>query len=256
MDHGEQRHQGPAFVLVSIALILGLMGSVPAFAGPSFDSSRFNIDVAASSDYVVHGITRSQGKPIVQAQLGWTGESGWTVGTWLASIDLNPGPGPRSEIDPFIAKRWLLSRDWSLRTDATRYMFRPNLQWASYDYTELRAALSFRDLLDVAAAWSPDYTSYSPVSGGFVANRTMLTYEASAHFPATRWLALNAGIGRRDLQEVFGHSYWYWSAGTEATFQRLSFALTYIGSSYQARELYSTEYAGNRVVATLGFRVR
>jgi uncharacterized protein (TIGR02001 family) len=255
MDQGEQRGHGPACVYASFALILGLAGVVPAFAGPSFDSSRFNIDLAASSDYVVHGITRSQGRPIVQAQLGWTGESGLMVGTWLATIDLNPGPGPRSEIDPFIAKRWLVSRDWSLRTDATRYMFRPSFQWASYDYTELRAALSYRDLVDVAMSWSPDYTTYSPTLG-FAANRTMLTYEASAHFPATRWLGLNAGIGRRDLQDVFGHSYWYWSAGTEATFQRLSFALTYIGSSYQARELYSAEYAGNRVVATLGFRVR
>jgi uncharacterized protein (TIGR02001 family) len=253
MDHGRQRRQGRMFVLASGVLVLAAACCGPAFAA-GFDSSRFNIDVAASSDYVVHGITRSQGEPIVQAQLAWTGESGWMAGAWLAAIDLNPGPGPDKEIDPFLARRWLVSRDWALRTDVTRYMFRPNLAYLSYDYTEMRGALSYRDLLDLAVAWSPDYSGYS--ARGLASSRTMLTYEASAHFPAKRWLALNAGVGRRDLQEAFGTSYWYWSAGTEATFQRFSFALTYIGSSHQARELYTSEYAGNRLVATLGLRLR
>lgn len=253
MDQGEQRGQGPAIVCVFGALVLGLLLSLPA-AAAGFDTSGFNVDVAASSDYVVHGITRSQGEPIVQAQLGWTGESGFMAGAWLATINLNRGPGPTQEIDPFVAKRWLVGRDWSLRTDATRYMFRPKPEYASYDYTELRAAMSYRDVLDFAIAWSPDYTGYA--STGPAINRTMLTYEASAHFPATRWLGLNAGVGQRNLQDAFGVKYWYWSAGAEAAVSRFSFAVTYIGSSYEARELYTSDYAGNRVVATLGLRLR
>jgi hypothetical protein len=122
-----------------------------------------------------------------------------------------------------------------------------------YDYTELRGALSYRDVLDLAVSWSPDYSGYS--WQGTASGRTMLTYEASAHFPATRWLGLNVGVGHRDLQEVFGASYWYWSGGTEATFRRFSFALTYIGTGEAARELYTSDYAGNRVVATLGLRL-
>jgi uncharacterized protein (TIGR02001 family) len=231
------------------------MGAVPpAHAAVGFDTSRFEIDVAASSDYVVHGITRSRGKPVVQAQIGWTGDSGLMLGTWVSTLDLNPGRGPTREIDPYVAKRWLMGRDWSLRTDLTRYIFRPGIEQVPYDYTELRGALTYRDLLDLAVSWSPDYSGYS--WHGPASNRTMLTYEASAHFPATRWLGLNAGVGRRDLEDVFGVSYWYWSAGTEATFQRLSFALTYIDSSYAARELYTKEYAGSRVVATLSMRLR
>jgi uncharacterized protein (TIGR02001 family) len=252
MDRGEHRGSGPSFVTACRALGLAMM-AVPALAA-GLDASRLEVDLAVSSDYVVHGVTRSQGKPIVQAQVGWAGESGWMAGTWLANVDLGHGPGPNREIDPYVAKRWLLNRDWSLRTDLTRYMFRPRSDWRPYDYTELRGALSYRDVLDVAISWSPDYSGYS--EWGATRDRTMLTYEASGHYPATRWLGLNAGVGRRDLQESFGTSYWYWSAGTEATFQRLSFALTYIGSSYEARELYSGEYAGNRVVATLSMRLR
>jgi uncharacterized protein (TIGR02001 family) len=176
------------------------------------------------------------------------------VGTWVSTIDLNPGPGPDREIDPYIAKRWVMGRDWSLRTDLTRYMFTPRLAGVPYDYTEMRGAFSFRDVLDVAVSWSPDYSGYA--WHGLARNRSMLTYEAQGRFPATRWLTLNAGIGRRDLEDAFGASYWYWSAGSEATFQRFSLAVTYIGTSYTARELYTPEYAGNRVVATLGLRLR
>jgi uncharacterized protein (TIGR02001 family) len=253
MNFGEERRR-PAFVIASVAIAIVATVAGPASAAPSFDAARFDIDVAISSDYVVHGVTRSQGKPIVQAQLGWTGESGWMAGAWLSTIDLNPGPGPNREIDPYVGKRWLIGLDWAVRTDLTRYIFRPGIEQVPYDYTEVRSALSFRDLCDVAVSWSPDYSGYSWF--GPAHNRTMLTYEASGHFPATRWLALNAGIGRRDLQDVFGTSYWYWSAGTEATFERLSLALTYIGSSSEARELYTSEYAGNRVVATLSMRLR
>jgi hypothetical protein len=84
----------------------------------------------------------------------------------------------------------------------------------------------------------------------------MLTYEASAHFPATRWLSLNAGAGRRDLRDAFGASYWYWSAGTETSFERFSFALSYIGTSHAALDLYGSEYAGDRLVATVALRLR
>jgi uncharacterized protein (TIGR02001 family) len=229
----------------------------PAVALPfdlsRFDFSGFNVDLAVSSDDVVHGVTRSQGRPIVQAQIGWAGDSGWSAGTWLSTINLHPGPGPRAEIDPYLGKRWTLGRDWSLRTDATHYMFRPRSE-VPYDYTELRSALSFRDVVEVAVGWSPDYSGYSWARIGH--NRTMLTYEASGHFPANRWLSLNAGLGRRDLQDAFGASYWYWSAGAETAINRLSFAVSYIGTSHVATELYGSEYAGDRMVATVALHLR
>jgi uncharacterized protein (TIGR02001 family) len=252
-DHGGQRGAKGLFLIASCALGLAF-GAAPARASVGFDTAHFNFDVSLSSDYVVHGITRSQGKPVAQAQLGWTGESGFMLGTWLSTVDLNPGRGPTRELDPYIAKRWALSPDWSLRTDVTRYMFRPSLDLVRYDYTELRGALAFRDVLDVAVSWSPDYSGFS--WHGPARDRTMLTYEVSGHLPATRWIGLNAGVGRRDLHDAFGLGYWYWSAGTEANFDRVSFAVTWIGTSYGATELYGSEYAGNRVVATVGVRLR
>jgi len=252
MRHAGQRRHASSSALLVLALCLA--AGVPAHAARGLDLSGFNLDVAFSSDYVVHGVTRSQGDPSVQGHVGWVGESGLMAGTWLATVNLNPGPGPTLEIDPYLAKRWLLGEDWALRTDATRYLFRKRLADVPYDYTELRSALSFRDIFDVAVAWAPDYSGFS--YRGFARQRTMLTYEAGAHFPATRWLALNVGVGRRDMQEAYDASYWYWSGGAETTLDRWSFALTYIGTDNTARQLYGGEYAGHRVVATLALRLR
>jgi uncharacterized protein (TIGR02001 family) len=253
MGQGERRGERSAMLSASWALLLAGC-AVPAWA-TGFDPSGFNVDLAVSSDYVVHGVTRSQGRPIAQARLGWSGESGWMAGAWLSTVDLRPGASATREIDPYLARRWSLGRDWAVSADLTRYLFQPRQPGVRYDYTELRGALSYRDLIDVAVSWAPDYSGYSYWRGP-ARDRTMLTYEVAAHYPATRWLGLNAGIGRRDLQDVFGTSYWYWSAGTETTFARLSFALTYIGTSYEARELFTSEYTGNRLVATLGLRLR
>ncbi|HVY80842.1 MAG TPA: TorF family putative porin [Steroidobacteraceae bacterium] len=248
----QRSFRGP-FLTACALLFAAAVAPAAALPAVGFDTARFNIDLSVSSDYVVHGITRSQGKPVAQAQLGWTGESGFMVGAWLSTLDLNPGPGPEYEIDPYLAKRWTLSPDWSLRTDLTRYMFRPSGGVVHYDYTELRAAMAFRDVLDFAVSWAPDYSGFS--WEGPARNRTMVTYEASAHVPATRRVGLNAGVGRRDLEDAFGRAYWYWSAGTEANFDRVSVAVTWIGTSYGATELYGHEYAGNRLVATVGVRL-
>jgi len=256
MVYGGQRHERSVITACCVLACICVCASpvAAAFDTRLFDSTRINLDLAVSSDYVVYGVTRSQGKPIAQAQLGWTGDSGWTAGTWLSSIDLNPGHGPRLELDPYLGKRWVLGRDWSVRSDLTRYIFRPSLERVAYDYTELRAAASFRDVLEFAVGFSPDYSGYS--RAGLAHGRTMLIYEAAAHFPATRWLSLNAGAGRRDLQDAYGASYWYWSGGAETTLNRMSVALTYIGTSHTALDLFGTEYAGDRVVATVALRLK
>jgi uncharacterized protein (TIGR02001 family) len=258
MGHGGRRRHGRAGLTAAGALALVCQSGAVLAAAYDFsalDPSRLNLDVAVSSDYVVHGVTRSQGNPIVQAQLGWVGgRSGWTAGVWLSTLDLNPGPGPRHEVDPYIGKRWALDRNWSLRTYLTRYMFRPHAARVGYDYTELQSALSFRDTIEVGMTWSPDYSGYS--LRGVGRDGAMLTYEASARFPATRWLSLNAGVGRRDLQAVYRAGYWYWSAGAETAFNRMSFAVSYIGTSQAAIDLYGAEYAGDRMVATIALRLQ
>ena len=86
MNDGRRWRPERAGLWACCALVLtGATLPLRAAALDQLDLSHFNFDLAVSSDYVVHGVTRSQGKSIVQAQIGWTGDSGWTVGTWLST---------------------------------------------------------------------------------------------------------------------------------------------------------------------------
>lgn len=251
MNGGGQRRQGRLLGLATCAFGLAWSASSQA---TGLDLSRVNLDVALSSDYVVHGVSRSGGEPSAQAQMAWNGESGWIVGAWLATVNMNPGPGPTLEIDPYLARRFQWGNDWSLRADVTRYLFRRRLEWAPYDYTELRTGLSWRDTIDVAIAWAPDYSGFS--RWGPSRHQSMFTYEGAARFPATRWLTFNGGLGYREMRDAYGAGYWYWSGGAEASVDRVSFAVAYIATSSNGRELFGYDNAGNRVVATLALRLR
>jgi uncharacterized protein (TIGR02001 family) len=251
MDH-PGTHRSGIRVAARVAGTLAL-ACCPGLVGAQvLDGARLSFDVALTSDHVVQGVTRSEGEPALQGHVGVGGEAGWVVGVWASRADSGAGSNGRYEIDPYIGKRWLLGQDWSVSADVTRYLYRPASS-RSYDYTELRSAVTYGDMLEFAIAWAPDYSGYSWL--GRAHDRTMLSYEAAARLPATRWLTLTAGAGRRDLQDVYGKSYWYWSAGSQISVHRISLALTYIGSSRGALDLYGADDAGDRLVATIVLRV-
>jgi uncharacterized protein (TIGR02001 family) len=233
-----------------LALATGLCAGLitPAYAG------QFDAGLAFSSDYVVYGITRSQGKPVAQAQLGWANESGWTLGAGFSTVDYNEGPSISRELSFYLARRWTLGKDLALLTELNQYTFNETPGQASYDYGEVRLALSFREWLEVSASVLPDYTAYSYSYSAAPRRETALSYGATAHFPANRWLSFNVGAGHFDLQRLFENSYTYWSAGSELSFGRVALALNYIGSDDTATSLFGSGSAGDRFVATLAMR--
>jgi uncharacterized protein (TIGR02001 family) len=233
-------------LMLTTAFGAGLSAAPPAQAG------EFDAGVAVSSDYVLHGLTRSQGKPVAQAQLGWANEAGWNVGTWFSTVDFNAGPSVSRELDFYLGKRWSLGKDVALLTELTQYTFDvPRGQSSSYDYAELRVGLSFREWIELSAGVSPNYTAYAY---GTLRQDTAIHYGATARYPATRWLSFNVGVGRFDLERLFGHTYTYWSAGGGLTFGAMDLSLGYIGSDETASELFGRD-AGDRFVATLALRL-
>ncbi len=247
MSHGGRRRSARA-ALAATCLVVLACHVAPVLAG------KVEAGVALSSDYVVRGLTRSLGEPAVQAQLGWTGDRGWTTGVWASTVNLNPGPGPTRELDLYAGRRWSVGKDWAFHSELTGYTFGPKTSERAYNYAELRGAMSFRDCVEIAMAWSPDYTASS--LWGYTHEQAALTYEASARFPANRWLTFNGGAGHLSMQGFQAASYWYWSAGAELGLDRVSLAMNYIGTSRAALEYYGSPLAGSRVAATLTVRIR
>ena len=257
-------------VIVTTAFAVSVMG----FESPAVraDVGQLDAAVAVSSDYVLYGRTRSQGDPVVQAQLGWAHDSGWSAGTWFSTVDYNDGPGVSRELDFYLARRWSVGRDFAVHTELTQYTFNEPRTAPSQDYTELRAAVTYKQMFELSASVSPNYSFYYrgpytppgyepgdiPADGpyaGMTPQRTVLTYGAAAHLPATRHLSLHIGAGRFDMQRLAGRTYTYWSAGGELALGRFNLALDYIGTDSVAREIFGRERTRDRLVATVAVRL-
>jgi len=234
-------------VLRSIVLCCVLCSS-PARA------DRWGANVAVASDHVVHGVSRTEGGPVYQADVDWASDQGWTAALWASTLNRYLPTDPQREIDLYLGKYWTLNKDWGLRADVARYFFSPNGPRPSYDYTQAHAALTFRELVELTVAWSPDYSGYT-YHGGSVLNRSTFNYELSGRYPVTRWLSLTTGLGYFDLQELFGVGYWYWSAGAELTYGRVSVATSFIATDDTAGHLFGERQADERVTASLAIRL-
>lgn len=216
-------------------------------------AAEWNANVAAASDYIVRGLTRSLKGAAVQGSIGLQGEKHWAAGIWASSVELYEGAGRHAEIDYFLSGELPLSRDWRLGGYATRYEFTGDSAFFSYDYTDLAVSLSFQDMITASVAWSPDYSYYS--RWGPVYDATMLSYEVSARYPVTRHVQLVAGIGHTDLGSR-EHDYEFWSGGGEISWRRLSLSLSYVSSDRDAEWLFRDLAARDAWVATISFRIR
>jgi uncharacterized protein (TIGR02001 family) len=242
-----EKQSFPRCVAGSLVLCGAALLGDPASAGD------WDLSVALSSNYLVHGLTRSSNEPAVQGHLGLTGDQSWSVGVWASTVNLHPGPGPDEELDFYVAKHWQLSRDWRVAGQLTHYEFREDSQFLSYDYSELSASVSFRDALALSLAVAPDYSAYT--SRGVARDRAFITSELSGQHAVTRHLRLTAGVGYADLDDLFGTSYWYWSAGAELAWRRISLGVAYVGADAGAERLFGTQRAADTWVTTLAYRI-
>lgn len=242
-----RRRQSRGVMRAALAVLLAPVLAAPAAA------QVFEAHVAAASDYVVHGVSRSQGDPTLQADVGWRFPR-WSFGASAATMNLNPGPGPVREFGAYLGRSLLQSRDWSLSGSLAAWRYGGRIPGFDYDYDEARLQLAWRGRLRLDLAWSPNYS----VGTRLGVAREADSFEAALALvqPVSRALSLSAGAGRFAIGGTLDRAFWYWSAGATLTGERLSAALTWTGSEPVTRDMFSSRSADDRVVATVSLRLR
>jgi uncharacterized protein (TIGR02001 family) len=205
--------------------------------------------VGLASDYVVHGISRSLGDAVAQGSFGVSWRNGSSVGLWASTANLNPGRGATQEYAPYLAHRFALYPDVTLDLQLSRYLYPHDLAFLRYDYTELRAALSWRDLLEVVWAGTPDFSVFT--SRGVGRDRFMWRTEVASRYPFGAHLSMNLGVGYAGMQELVGTGYWYGSLGVAWRWRTLTASVALIETDDTARRLFSDARAGSRVAGAL-----
>ena len=224
-----------------------------ALAAPAALAQQVQAHLSVSSDYVVRGVSRSQGDPTLQAQLGADLGSGWALGLSAATMNLNPGRGPNRELGVYLSRATSLDRDWTLGGTVVTYRYAAQIPGLDYDYSEARVELSWRERLQLGIAVSPDYSIGTRL--GVARDSTSLDYTLTLLLPLSEPVALSAGVGRFDLSDGLGLRFWYWSAGAVYTGRRFSLALTFTGAEPVTRAMFNDVSTGDRLIATASWRL-
>ena len=208
--------------------------------------------LGATSDFVFRGLSLTRGKPAAQASLDVEFPKEFYVGAFRATADPNPGPSPPVEFDAWAGRYWRVSEYLSADVRLSEYTYPMDPRRKSYNRTEITGTLGWKNQLFFAAIYSPDTKAVGSSPGYRAGNAWAL--EMSGRKPLNDRWALSAGVGRYDLGEVYGMTYYYWNATVTATLAPFELQLAYLGISGEADDHFARGSTGDRVALTVLWR--
>ena len=238
----------PAGPLCAAALVLQGVGPTAEAEG------GWSGQIAATSDYVLRGVSQTDGHIAVQGSLAYRASSGVYAGAWASSLDRTdwyyPAGTASLEIDVFTGYGRRLSDNWSVDVRATGYLYPEDGDFADYAYGEFESALLYRDVVRLSVAWSPDVSLVT--RQGLIEDRQSLAWDLAARTPLLPWLDLVAGVGFRDIDGASTDGYTYWNAGLSAQRGPLSIDVGLYGTDGNGRDLFG-DSAGSRTAVSVAW---
>lgn len=208
--------------------------------------------VAATSDYLVRGISRSNQGAAIQSDLHVATDGGLIGGVFASSAQFDSGDRRSAELSAFLGRAWQMNGAWRAKMLASYYGYVSNDAGSRYNYLEFGFEAAFDDWLDLDAVYSPDAPRY--VSGRGLAGVTSKTAEISVRTPWSHRVAGTAGAGYSEVSGPGGGGYSYWSAGGVLDLAPCVFSLAYVNTSAEAATLFYSGAAHNRWTATVIWR--
>ncbi len=237
------------FTPLRLALSALLLAAFATAASPA--RAALGGSIGLTSDYVLRGVSQSEGNPAWQGDVHWDFPQGWSGGLWASQVALAPG-SDSWELDSYLQWHRALSADLEFSAAGTYYSYPSDPRPADYNYGELRLELMWRDQIRVAASWTPSIALYS-YADGLAAHQHVLTMETSWHRDLPRHLDLTAGMGFYYPPGLDYASYAYGDAtlGWKYGHWRVNVAL--IWAQNGSHRQYSTGPSGGPVAATLAW---
>ena len=230
--------------LAALMTALAIASASPARAG-------LGGSVAITSDYVLRGVSQSDGKAAWQGDLHWNFPAGWSTGLWASQVALAPH-SDTWELDSYLQWHRALSADLEFGAAATYYSYPSDPRPVDYNYSELSLSLMWRDQIRVAASWTPSITLFS-YSDGLATHRQVVTLETSWHRDLPAHLDLTAGIGVYYPPGLDYASYGYGDATLGWKYGHWRVNLALIWAQNADHRQYSSGPSGGPLAATLAW---
>jgi uncharacterized protein (TIGR02001 family) len=208
--------------------------------------------LGVSSDYIVRGISRSDGRPALQLDAHYSNSAGFLAGVFASNTRIDPEEPSDVELDGFIGFAWTTDSDWRGKIVASHYAYPWNRAGSRYDYDELDADVAFQEWLDVSLIYSPNAPRYLPYRG--LIGVTSKAAELNLQRPLLNRLSATAGVGYSYFGGPDQTGYAYWSIGAAFDLAPVSLAVTYVNTSAGAKALFYNDAASGRWTGTVIWR--
>lgn len=170
-----------------------LLGAAPAAS--AFDLSG---SAALTSDYVLRGISQTQGDATPQLGAKLTLDSGVYVAAWGSRVDYGPALGTDAEVDLSAGWNRTFGERLNLDVNLTRYFYPGTREPAYLDYNEVIATLTLDQRWWTMLAWSDDV---------FATGQRGVYVEVGAKFPLGDAFRFETIAGHYDLDDAYAASY-------------------------------------------------
>jgi uncharacterized protein (TIGR02001 family) len=254
--HSHPSRLTPARWLLTCALLLG--AAAPAAVAAAFDTAEISVggNVAVTSDYIYRGVSESDGRAALQAEVHGDTPGGTFGGVWASTRERRLEPGAGYDMEAYLGHRFELATAWSATLSARSHYFLGGGAEGSDDYQELSAALTWLDRWNVSVTAIPNAVRYwyytrqsrSPAWITDTAGQWLLGAGLFVTAGAGYYRSTGTGPGR-----FAATGYAYGNAGLAYERHGWRVDVGYFLAESQAQELFPYPVANRKVAGTLSW---
>ena len=184
---------------------------------PAAAASEISGLATLTSEYIYRGLEMSDGNPALQLGLDYEHDTGFFVGVWASTIDIQTAMGSRdTELDYYAGFHYAAESPVTATVTLLRYSYPGQTGMHSYDYNEILVGASWREQYWIELGYTSDL---------YGLDRTARHWELRSEWPvASAWM-LGATLGGNDMSDAGVSRYLHWDVGASARFSRLTFDL-------------------------------
>jgi len=208
--------------------------------------------LAATSDYLIRGISRSNQHAALQADVHVATEGGFIGGVFASSVKFDSGDTRNAEVSAFAGFSPPQAGLWRTRMLASYYAYLWNDSGSQYNYAELTFEAAYDNWLGFDVVYSPDAPRYLRAEGLTAVRST--SAEVNLRTSPYRHFAAAGGAGYSDLAGPGGRGYAYWSVGAVGDFPPCSISLFFVDTDANAKKLFYSAAAHDQWTATVIWR--
>ncbi len=177
-------------------------------------NGKISGSVTGATDYIWRGYSKSDGRPVAQANIDYEFKSGIFLGSFVSTINFaDYGYDHRSTLEfrPYLGFAYQLSDDWRFNTAWTRYLYDGKIFGQQADYNEFYFYSHFRDVVTLNLNFSEN--SYQQ-------NHMSFNSEITSRYPVSDSIEISGTVGYNKQKKNLYYDYLYWTSGLTLHFSK------------------------------------